>query len=197
MLQLTIRPGDTVGNSRAAMAEPGRYAELWPSQQASMSERYLFRSDWRPSRRRILLAGLLGHYAAAYCFCASTMLAGFVDDLQTQGMAIFARTTWSRAFEVLWTAPVVTGLLGLWGAVLISPTLLLTLPATSWAARRLDTAALPTAAIGVLPGILAGLIVFGIAPQTEVSLILCSAVGGAAFALVVWLLCIRPRRPYR
>jgi hypothetical protein len=161
-----------------------------------MSERYLFRSDWRPSNRRILLAGLLGHYAAAYCFCASTMLAGFVDDLRTQGMAVFASTTWSRAFEVLWTGPVVTGLLGLWGAVLISPTLLITLPVTGWAARKLDMAALPTAAIGVLPGILAGLIVFGIAPQTEVSLILCSAAGGAAFALVVWLLCIRPRRPY-
>ncbi|MCJ2084897.1 hypothetical protein MKK88_02665 [Methylobacterium sp. E-005] len=195
-MQVNIRPSDAVGNSTAAMAHPGRYAELWPSQQASMSERYLFRSDWRPSRRRILLAGVLGHYVAAYCFCASTMFAGFVDDFQMQGMAMFARTTWSRAFEVLWTAPLVTGLLGLWGAVLISPTLLLTLPATGWAARKLDTAALPTAAIGVLPGILAGLIVFGIAPQTEVSLILCSAAGGAAFALVVWLLCIRPRRPY-
>ena len=161
-----------------------------------MSERYLFRSDWRPSSRRILLAGLLGHYAAAYCFCATTMLAGFVDDLQKQGMAIFAGTTWNRAFEVLWTAPVVTGLLGLWGAVLISPALLVTLPMTNWAARKLDTAALPTTAIGVVPSVLISLFVFGTAPQIELSLIFASAVGGAAFALVIWLLCIRPRRPY-
>ncbi|MBE7201175.1 MAG: hypothetical protein INR70_25705 [Parafilimonas terrae] len=161
-----------------------------------MSERYLFRSDWRPSRRRILLAGLLGHYAAAYCFCAATMLAGFVNDLQTEGVAIFAGTTWSRAFEVLWAAPVVTGLLGLWGAALISPTLLITLPVTSWAARKLDAGALSTTAIGILPGVLAGLIVFGTAPRMELSLILCSAAAGAAFALVVWLLCVRPRRPY-
>ena len=162
-----------------------------------MSERYLFRSDWRPSRRRILLAGLLGHYAATYCFCASTVFTGFVDDLQTQGMAIFEGATWSRAFEVLWTAPVVTGLLGVWGAFLISPTLLITLPVMSWAARKLDTGALSTTAIGVLPGVLAGLIVFGTAPRIELNFILCSAAGGAAFALVVWLLCIRPRRPYR
>ena len=162
-----------------------------------MSERYLFRSDWRPSRRRVLLAGLLGHYAAAYCFCGTTILTGFVDDLQTQGMAIFAGATWSRAFEVLWTAPVVTGLLGMWGAFLISPTLLITLPVTSWAARKLNTGALSTTAIGALPGVLAGLIVFKAAPRIEMNLILCSAAGGAAFALVVWLLCIQPRRPYR
>lgn len=162
-----------------------------------MSERYLFRSDWQPSSRRILLAGLLGHYAAAYCFCASTMLAGFVADFRAEGMAVFAGTTWSRAFEVLWTAPVVTGLLGLWGAVLISPTLLVTLLATRWAARKLDAGALSTTAIGVLPGVLAGLIVFGTAPRIELNLILCSAVAGGAFALVVWLLCIRPRRPFR
>ena len=80
-----------------------------------MSEQVLFRSDWRPSNRRVLLAGLLGHYAAAYCFCATTMLAGFMSDFQAQGLAMFARTTWGRAFEVFWTAPVVTGLLGLWG----------------------------------------------------------------------------------
>jgi hypothetical protein len=178
------------------MTAPRRHAEPWPSWQVSVSERYLFRSDWRPSSRRILLAGLLGHYAAAYCFCATTMLAGFIDDLRTGGLAVFAGTTWSRAFEVLWTAPVVTGLLGMWGAVLISPTLLITLPVTSLAARKLDAGALSATAIGVLPGVLAGLIVFGTAPRLELNLILCSAASGAAFALVVWLLCIRPRRPY-
>lgn len=115
-----------------------------------MGERYLFQSDWRPSSRRILLAGLLGHYAAAYCFCAAAMLASFVNDLQTQGMAVFAGATWSRAFEVLWVTPVVTGLLGVWAAVLISPTLLITLPITSWAAHKLDAGALSTTAIGVL-----------------------------------------------
>ncbi|MCJ2067928.1 hypothetical protein MKK75_03745 [Methylobacterium sp. J-030] len=162
-----------------------------------MSERYLFRSDWRPSSRRILLAGLLGHYAAAYCFCASTMLAGFVNDLQTQGMVVFTGATWSRAFEVLWTAPVVTALLGLWGAVLISPTLLITLPATSWAARKLNAGLPSTTAIGIVPGALVGLIVFGVTPRVETGFICASAVGGAAFALIVWLLCIRPRRPYR
>ena len=161
-----------------------------------MSERYLFRSDWRPSNRRILLAGLLGHYAAAYTFCATTMLAGFVSDIQAQGLAVFAGATWSRAFEIAWTAPVVTGLLGLWGAVLISPTLLITLPVTSWAAHKLDAAALPTAAIGIVAGILLSFMVFWNAPQIELSLVLCSAAGGAAFALVVWLICIRPRRPY-
>lgn len=162
-----------------------------------MSERYLFRSDWRPSRRRILLAGLLGHYAAAYCFCAAAMLSGLVNDLQTQGMAIFAGTTWSRAFEAFWTTPMVIGLLSVWAAVLMSPMLLITLPITSRAARKLDAGALSTAAIGVLPGVLAGLIVSRTAPQLQVSFILCSAAGGVAFALVVWLLCIRPRRPYR
>lgn len=101
-----------------------------------MSERYLFRSDWRPSNRRILVAGFLGHYAAAYAFCAMTMLAAFVADFQTQGIAIFAGTTWSRALEVVWTAPVVTGLFGLWGAVLISPTLLITLPVCGSALKR-------------------------------------------------------------
>lgn len=197
MSQLTIRPGDAVGNSMPAMVEPGRYAEPWPSWQASVSERYLFRADWRPSSRRILLAGLLGHYAATCGFCATTMLASFIDDLRTGGMAVFVGTTWSRAFEVLWTAPVVTGLLGLWGAVLISPTLLLTLPATSWAARKLDAGAPSTTAIGIVPGVVVGLILFGAAPRVELSFVVASAVGGGAFALIVWLLCIRPRRPYR
>ena len=161
-----------------------------------MTERSLFRSDWRPSGSRILVAGLLGHYAAAYCFCAATMFAGFVDDLDRQGMAVFAGATWSRAFEILWAAPVVTGLLGVWGAFLISPTLLITLPVTSLAARKLNAGAVATIAIGGLPGVLVGLIVFGTAPRIELSLTLASAAGGAAFAWIVWLLCIRPRRPY-
>lgn len=161
-----------------------------------MSERHLFRSDWRPSNRRILLAGLLGHYAAAYCFCAAAMFSAFVKDLQTQGMATFAGATWSRAFEVLWVAPAVTGLLGAWGAFLISPTLLVTLPVTIWAARKLDTGAWSTTAIGVLPGVLAGLMVFGNAPRIKLNLILSCATGGAGFAWVVWLLCIRPRQPH-
>ena len=162
-----------------------------------MTEPYLFRSDWRPSGRRILVAGLLGHYAAAYCFCAATMFAGFVNDLETQGTAVFAGATWSRAFEILWAAPAVTGLLGVWGAFLISPTLLITLPVTILAARKLDAGAWSTTAIGVLPGVLAGLIVFGNAPRIELNLILSCAAGGAAFAWVVWLFCIRPRRPHR
>ena len=162
-----------------------------------MSERYLFQSDWRPSNRRILLAGLLGHYAAAYSFCAMTMLVGFMANFRAQGMSMFAGTTLSRAFEVLWVTPVMTGVLGRWGAVLISPTLLFTLPATIWAALKLDTNGPSTAAIGVLPGILAGLIVFGSAPRVEVSVIVCSAAGGAGFALVIWLLCIRPRQHCR
>ncbi|MCJ2101033.1 hypothetical protein [Methylobacterium sp. E-046] len=161
-----------------------------------MSQRYLFRSDWRPSNRRVVLAGLVGHYAAAYCFCATTMCAAFVSDFREQGLSMFALASWGRAVEIAWTAPVVTALLGLWGAVMISPTLLLTLPVTNWAARKLDTGALPTMAIGVVPGLLAGLLVFGIAPRIEPSFLASSGMGGAAFAWTVWLICIRPRQAY-
>lgn len=159
-----------------------------------MSERFLFRSDQRPSSRRVLLAGVLGHYAAAYCFCATTMCAAFVSDFREQGLTVFAHASWERAVEIAWTAPVVTGLLGLWGAIMISPTLLLTLPITSWAARRLDTAALTTAALGIVPGLLVGLVAFGITPRIEPSFLASSAVGGAAFALTVRLICIRPKQ---
>ncbi|XYD09890.1 hypothetical protein R1A27_04895 [Methylobacterium sp. NMS12] len=158
-----------------------------------MSERFLLRSGWCASDCRVLLAALLGHYAAAYCFCAATMFSGFVDDFREQGLSVFAGASWSRAVEIAWTAPVVTGLLGFWGAVVISPSLLLTLPITRWAARKLDTAALPTAAIGTVPGLLIGLVVFWSAPRIEPAFLVSSAFGGAAFAWVVWMLCIRPR----
>lgn len=88
-------------------AAPQRYGER------SMSARTPLRSNWRPSRRRIVLARLLGHDAAAFSFCAITMVAGFVDDVRERGLSIFAGTRWSRAIEIAWTAPAVTGLLGL------------------------------------------------------------------------------------
>ena len=169
-------------------------AASWRDGERSMSERALLRSDGRPSRRRILLAGLLGHCAAACSFCATTMLAGFADDFRAQGLSLFAGASWDRAVEIAWTAPVVTGLLGLWGAVLISPMLLLTLPVTAWAARKLDAAALPAAAIGTVPGLLAGLVLCGAAPRIEPVVLVSSAISGAAFAWIVWMLCIRPRR---
>ncbi|MGU3416938.1 hypothetical protein [Methylobacterium sp. D54C] len=159
-----------------------------------MRERFLFRSDWRASDRRVLLAALLGHYAAAYTFCAVTMLSGFVDDFHEQGLSVFAGASWGRAAEIVLTAPVVTGLLGFWGAVVISPSLLFTLPITRWAARKLDTAALPTVAIGIVPGFLIGLFVFWSAPRIEPAFLVSSAISGAAFAWVVWMLCIRPRQ---
>lgn len=129
-----------------------------------------------------MLARLLGHDAAAFSFCAITMVAGFVDDVREQGLSIFAGASWSRAIEIAWTAPAVTGLLGLWGVVLISPTLLLTLPATGWAARKLDAAALPTAAIGTVPGLVAGLVTFGAAPRLGPAILVSRALSGAVFS---------------
>lgn len=160
-----------------------------------MSERYLFRSDWRASRGRVVLAGLLGHYAAAFCFCATLSLGAFLSDLSTEGATIFAGASWARAAEVAWAAPVVTALLGLYGAFIISPSLLITLPITGLAARKLYAGLLPTAVIGLVPGLLIGLAVFGVSPGIAVIMLVSSAAGGAAFASVVWLLCIRPRRP--
>ena len=122
------------------------------------------------------------------------MLAGFVFDLRAQGSSLFTQASWGRAVEVAWTAPCVTALLGLWGAIIISPSLLITVPITGWAARKLDADALPTVTIGLVPGLLVGLVVFGAAPRIEPSFLVSSAAGGAAFAWVVWLICIRPHR---
>jgi hypothetical protein len=158
-----------------------------------MSERYLFRSDWRASNGRVVLAALLGHYAAACCFCATTMMAGFVSDLWNEGRAMFAHASLERALEVALFAPLITGLLGLWGAILISPSLVVTLPITKWAADKLRTSALPTAAIGIIPGVVFGFAIFRDGPQIALVFVFPAAMGGIAFALVVWLLCIRPR----
>lgn len=121
------------------------------------------------------------------------MFSAFLSDLREQGLSMFAGAGWRRAVEIIAIAPLETGLLGLWGAVLISPMLLLTLPLTWWAAQKLDMAALPATAVGTLPGLLVGLAVFGFAPRIEPAFLVSSAVGGAAFAWVVWMLCIRPR----
>jgi hypothetical protein len=80
------------------------------------------------------------------------------------------------------------------GAVLTSPTLQITQPVTGWAVLRLDTAGLPTAAIGTVAGLLAGLVLCGAAPRSEPAVLVSAAIGGATFAWIVWMLCIRPRR---
>lgn len=160
-----------------------------------MHAKHPARSGRIPSGRRFGLAVLLGHAAGAYAFCASGILFAALSDLATaEGRAALAPVNWGRLIEGICVFPLVTVVLALWAAVLMVPLTLLILPIAWLAARRLDADAAPTAALGALASLLPAVIAFRGAPVLDLRPYGSAAVAGAAFAGIVWLLCIRPRR---
>ncbi|WP_156387502.1 hypothetical protein [Methylobacterium sp. Leaf399] len=81
------------------------------------------------------------------------------------------------------------------GAIVISPSLLVTLPITLFAAAFLKTGKLPAIALGAPVGILVAMsLSLFRGRQNEWIMVVSSAAGGAAFAWFVWLTCIHPFR---
>lgn len=159
-----------------------------------MSERSDIRSERRARVADFLLAAGLGHLVGAYIFVVTLMLLGTLIDLWVEGPAAFTPSSWGRLLEGLLAFPVVTGLAGLWGAFLMIPATLLTLPIAWLAARHLATGAATTMVLGALTGLLPAAIMLHGAPRPDLRLYGSAAAAGAAFAAIIWLICIKPRR---
>jgi hypothetical protein len=160
-----------------------------------MHQKPLAQSGRIPSGRRFGLAVLLGHAAGAYAFCASSILFAALSDLATDdGRAALVPASGWRLIEGICVFPLITAVLALWGAVLMVPLTLLILPLVWLAARRLDTDAASTAALGALASLPLAVIAFRGAPAVDLRSYGSAAAAGAAFASIIWLLCVRPRR---
>ena len=161
-----------------------------------MSKWSLPESDDALPLGRVIVAGLCGHCLAAFSFVFTYSICLFCHKFALEGLAIFANQSWLDIILKICLMIYFTGGLALMGAIIISPSLLVTLPLTLFAAAFLKTGPLPTtflgAAVGVLVGLWLMLMIGGFHGIWE--FFVSSAAGGIAFAWFVWRTCIRPLR---
>ena len=163
-----------------------------------MSKWSLQESDEELSLGRVILAGFVGHCLAVFVFIFTYMICSFFREFWFHGMSGLVNQPWWSVVAKICLVPPAALALAVPGAIIISPSLLVTLPITLFAAAFLKTGALPTIALGAPVGVLVAisLALFGV-PSDEWIMAISSAAGGAAFAWYVWETCIRPfrRRP--
>lgn len=160
-------------------------------------------SDRELSRGRVALAMLLGHLAAAVAFTFCLMLgAALANAVPLPGTL----PEWVAAAQGALWFPVLVAVISAYTAIVMLPASLLTAPATWFFATELRTGVWPTVVIGAAVGIVdvAAMLwwqgTFSPGPNhapdpwsTAANFGTCAAVAGAAYAAVVWHLCVRPR----